>query len=141
MNYELTNIDGITIYRTKPKALPANKDLKQRARDLRKAGVLSEVLFWMQVKNGNFYGIDFDRQRVIGNYIVDFYVKSLDLVIEIDGSSHDEKAEYDDTRQKYLEELGLKVYRIEDYNIKNYLAQSIEKLKEFILLNFSIPSS
>lgn len=141
MNYELTNIDGITIYRTKPKALPANKELKHRARDLRKAGVLSEILFWMQVKNGNFYGIDFDRQRVIGNYIVDFYVKSLDLVIEIDGTSKDEKGEYDDTTQKYLEELGLKVYRIDDYNIKNYLAQSIEKLKEFIILNFSNPSS
>lgn len=125
MNEELTNIDGIVIYRTKPKVLPANKDLKQRARDLRKAGVLSEVLFWMQVRNGGFYGIDFDRQRVIGNYIVDFYVKSLDLVIEIVGTSHDEKGEYDEARQKYLDELGLKVYRIEDYNIKNYLSKSM----------------
>ncbi|MBP1163359.1 very-short-patch-repair endonuclease [Chryseobacterium sp. PvR013] len=38
-----------------------------------------------------FHTIDFDRQRIIGNYIVDFYVKTLGLIIEIDGSSHDEK--------------------------------------------------
>jgi len=54
-----------------------------------------------------FHRIDFDRQRVIGNFIVDFYVKALGLVIEIDGSSHIGKEDYDKQRQNYLESLGL----------------------------------
>lgn len=47
-----------------------------------------------------FWKIDFDRQRIIGNYIVDFYVKTLGLVIEIDGSSHENKEEYDQKREE-----------------------------------------
>jgi len=42
------------------------------------------VLFWKQVHKGKFYGINFNRQKIIGRYIVDFYVPSLSLVIEIE---------------------------------------------------------
>jgi very-short-patch-repair endonuclease len=55
--------------------LPANPNFKVRAKALRQARNLSEVLFWIQVTKGGFHKIDFDRQKVIGNYIVDFYVK------------------------------------------------------------------
>ncbi|MCY7291467.1 MAG: DUF559 domain-containing protein [Ferruginibacter sp.] len=61
--------------------------------------MLSEVLFWQQVHKGVFHKIDFNRQRIIGNYIVDLYVRSLGLIIEIDGSRHDHKAIYDAERQ------------------------------------------
>src|SRR5690606_11048916 len=54
-------------------SLPYNPKLKERARELRKAGNLPEVLFWNEVKNRQFKGFDFDRQKIIGNYIVDFY--------------------------------------------------------------------
>jgi len=50
--------------------------LKLLAKEKQKAGIYSEVLFWQQVRNKQFYQIDFDRQRIIGNYSVDFYVKS-----------------------------------------------------------------
>ena len=56
--------------------LPFYPDLKERAKKLRKAGNLSEVLFWNQVKNKQFSGLDFDRQKIIGDYIVDFYYKN-----------------------------------------------------------------
>lgn len=48
-----------------------------------------EVLLWQELRNKQFMGYDFDRQRPIGNYIVDFYCKDLFLAIEIDGLSHD----------------------------------------------------
>jgi very-short-patch-repair endonuclease len=51
-----------------------------RSRSLRKGYVLSEVIFWKQVRNKEFHQIDFDRQKIIGNYIVDFYIKSLGVV-------------------------------------------------------------
>lgn len=60
----------------------------------------------------------FDRQRIIGNYIVDFYVKSLGLVIEVDETSHNNKEEYDAQRKAYLISSKLKIYRISDLRIK-----------------------
>lgn len=92
--------------------LPYNPKLKERARELRQAGNLSEVLFWNQVKNKQFKGYDFDRQKIIGNYIVDFYCSNCNVVIEIDGRSHEEKQEYDAKRDSYLESLGLNVIHI-----------------------------
>lgn len=93
--------------------LPYNSQLKQRAKKLRQARNLSEVLFWNQVKNKQFKGFDFDRQKIIGNYIVDFYCTNCRVVIEIDGSSHYYKQEYDDKRDCYLESLGLTVIHIQ----------------------------
>ncbi|WP_228376961.1 endonuclease domain-containing protein [Chryseobacterium vrystaatense] len=86
--------------------------------------------------------MDFDRQRIIGNYIVDFYVKILGLVIEIDGSSHDEKEVYDGIRQEYLESLGLLVFRITDFDIRNNIAFVMKDLEYFIILHYgTTPSS
>nr|WP_309760314.1 DUF559 domain-containing protein [Flavobacterium sp.] len=124
-------INSQPIYRNFIVNLPYNIKLKTRSRALRKAGVLSEVIFWLQVHKGIFWKIDFDRQRIIGNYIVDFYAKTLGLVIEIDGSSHDNKEEYVQKREEYLLFLGLKVYRISDLRIKhdlnNVLATILQK--------------
>ena len=93
-------------------ALPYNPKLKERAKELRQAGNVSEVLFWNQVKNKQFKGFDFDRQKIVGNYIVDFYCSNCNVVIEIDGSSHDDKQEYDAARDSFLESLGLTVIHI-----------------------------
>ena len=141
MNNEvLTYIHDIPIYRRKIGILPANNSLSIKAKALRKAGVLSEVLFWLQVRNNTFWSIDFDRQRVIGSFIVDFYVKSLGLVIEIDGSSHDGKEEYDTARESFLRNLGLKVYRISDSRVKHNLFTVMQELEEYIVLKFGKPS-
>ena len=120
-----------------PKTLPTNIKLKQRARELRKAGNLSEVLFWQQVRNKKFIELDFDRQKIIGNYIVDFFVKSLGLVVEIDGSSHDLKIEYDKERENYLKSLGLKIFRIPDIDVKKNLDGVMYGLKGFIKDNWN----
>ena len=110
--------------------LPYNPKLKQRAKELRKAGVLSEVLMWKQLKKAQLLGLDFDRQKIIGSYIVDFFNANLGLVIEIDGSSHDDKQEYDEHRQAFLEGLGLKVVRYQDKDVKHNLDGVITNLTE-----------
>jgi len=110
--------------------LPFNPKLKQRARELRKAGNLSEVLFWNQVKNKKFLNLDFDRQKIIGNYIVDFYCKDLGVVVEIDGESHNEKQEYDQERDTYLGSFGLKIFHIQDIDIKKNLDGVLGFLRE-----------
>jgi very-short-patch-repair endonuclease len=110
------------------KDLPYNPNLKQRAKKLRQAGNLSEVLFWNQVKNKQFKGLDFDRQKIVGNYIVDFYCSNWNVVIEIDGSSHDNKQEYDQARDSYLKNLGLVVIHIPVIEVMKNMAGVMEML-------------
>jgi len=103
-------------------SLPYNPALREKARELRKAGNLSEVLLWQQLHKQKFKGYDFDRQKIIGNYIVDFYCTNCHVVIEVDGKSHDNhKAEYDEERDNFLRELGLAVIRISDADVLNRL--------------------
>lgn len=133
----LTHINGIIIYRNSVENLPYNPLLKPLAKEKRKLGILSEVLFWKQVRSKTFHHIDFDRQRIIGNYIVDFYVKALGLAVEIDGTSHDFKQEYDLERTKFLESLGLKILRITDWDVKQNLSLAMKDLENFIVENYS----
>lgn len=132
----LTHINGIEIYRRKIEILPKNKKLLLQARSLRKAYNLSEVIFWKQVRNNEFHAIDFDRQRIIGNYIVDFYVKSLGLVIEIEKSNNSSN-EVNSEKKKFLESLELKVLNFSDFRIKNDLINVMKELENFIIDNFS----
>jgi type I site-specific restriction-modification system R (restriction) subunit/very-short-patch-repair endonuclease len=111
-------------------SLPYNPKLKDRARELRKAGNLPEVLFWNEVKNKQFKGYDFDRQKIIGNYIVDFYCSNCQVVIEIDGSSHDDKVEYDAERDAFLESLGLTVIHIPVNDIMKQMSSVMNMLYE-----------
>lgn len=62
-------------------------------------------------------GYDFDRQRPIDNYIVDFYCKELQLAIEIDGESHHGNDERDKKKDERLNQLGVTVLRFDDPEI------------------------
>ena len=66
------------------------------------------------------YPVNIFRQRVIGNYIADFYCSSAKLIIELDGSQHFEEknAEYDRIRADYFKSLGIKVIRFTNDEIK-----------------------
>jgi very-short-patch-repair endonuclease len=95
-----------------------NPKLKPLSKELRGKGTLAEVLLWNQLKGSKMLGFRFLRQKPIGKYIVDFYCPNLKLVIEIDGDSHREKIESDQTRIKDLEALGLHVLRFLDRDVK-----------------------
>ncbi len=137
----MPNINGTEIKLHPVLVLPYNPDLKARTKKLRQAENLPEVLFWMQVNKKKFHQLDFDRQRVIGNYIVDFYVRKLGLVIEIDGSSHHYKQEYDIKREAYLISLGLRVYRIKVHDVMKRMADVLVGLEEYIVLEYGIRTS
>lgn len=132
----LTCIEGIPIYRNFVKNLPYNPNLIPLTRIKGKQRILSEVLFWQQVRNRGFHGIDFDRQRIIGSYIVDFYVKALGLVVEIDGSTHDPEKEYGSARIAFLEVLGLNVFLTSDWDMKHQLRKVMKDLENFIIEHY-----
>jgi len=56
-----------------------NNKLKSLARQNRKAGNLSEVLLWQQIKGRKLFGLQWTRQKPILNYIVDFYCPKLKI--------------------------------------------------------------
>ena len=132
----LTIIHDIPIKRNFVLNLPYNASLKSRAKALRKAGNFSEVVFWKEVRNKSFWNIDFDRQRIIGNYIVDFYVKALGLVVEIDGEIHNFQEEYDEKREMFLKELGLKVFRISTTKMLFDTENVMKDLEQFIITEY-----
>ncbi len=111
-------------------SLPYNPILKQRARKLRNTGNLAEVLLWSQLRNKQFKSFDFDRQKIIGNYIVDFYCVNKNVVLEVDGSSHIGKKEYDAKRDIYLQSLGLKIIHIPNEEILDNLDGVMQYLKK-----------
>lgn len=134
----LTQIRGIPIKQPPPLVLPCNKKLKPLLSEKRKGGLLCEVLFWQQIHRRRFHKIDFDRQKIIGNYIVDFYAKNLGLAVEIDGSSHDFKQEYDAKRQTDLENYGVKVFRISNHDIKSNMVIAMRDLENFIIEHYGV---
>jgi len=107
-----------------------NPNLKERSRMLRKNSTLAEVLLWNLLKNRQIMGYKFRRQSPVDNCIVDFYCKELHLAIEIDGLSHDFKMEYDEKRQKQLEQAGITIFRISDREVKQNINHVIELLVE-----------
>ena len=132
----LTTIHNIPIKRNFILNLPYNPSLKDRAKALRKAGNFSEVVFWKEVRNKSFWNIDFDRQRIIGNYIVDFYVKALGLVIEIVGEIDNFQEDYDEKRELFLKNLGLKIFRISTTKMKYDTESVMKDLEQFIISEY-----
>jgi very-short-patch-repair endonuclease len=97
-----------------------------------------EVLLWNELKDDKFWGFDFDRQRCIDNYIVDFYCKDLMLAIEIDGMSHTYEEAFlkDEIRQSKLESLGVTFIRFSEaemkYDMQNVIRVIEGKIAEII---------
>jgi len=104
------------------KIIPYNPNLKILARDLRKQRILSEVILWKAVK-GKALKVEFHRQVPMLEFIVDFYCHEIKLVIEIDGSSHnnDEVLQYDKNRQELIEKYGVTFLRFLDIDVRNNL--------------------
>ena len=95
-----------------------NNRLTKKAQTLRKNMTKEERLLWYEFLKS--LPITFNRQKVIGNYIVDFYCAFAKIVIEIDGSQHfsEENIVLDKERDKYLNSLGLRVLRYNNLEIK-----------------------
>lgn len=93
------------------------------AKSLRKRATRQEKHLWYDFLSG--YEVRFQRQKVIGNYIADFYCHKAKLVVEVDGSQHYTLAgeTADEFRTEILEEYGLKVIRITNRQVN-------EKFKE-----------
>lgn len=93
--------------------------LKQYARRLRAEMPESEQELWWRLRRKQLLGVQFYRQKPIGNYIVDFYAPKAKLVVKVDGSQHLEStsAQEDVQRDAYLADLGLLVLRFSNLQV------------------------
>ena len=113
----------------------SNKKLSPISRVLRNNMTKEERHLWY-----DFFKklpITVNRQKVIGNFIVDFYVAEANLVVELDGSQHYENPRQiasDFDRDKFLESIGVKVLRYSNLEIQ----RSFESVCEDILSYISI---
>ena len=122
------------------KILPYDPKLKSLARELRNNSTLSEVLLWQHLKKKQMRGYDFDRQKPIGNYIVEFFCNELMLAIEIDGVSHEDKTEKDGLRQTRLESLGVRFLRFYDSDVKGNMQGVVVAIEEWLRVNEPTPN-
>ena len=110
-----------------------NSTLKSYAREHRNFSISrAEKFIWKAALSRNQLGVKFKRQRPVDQFIVDFFCQSLGLIIEIDGSSHFKKAEYDLYKQKQLEELGFTVIRFPEGEVLNQFEEVYTKLLHVI---------
>ena len=96
-----------------------NKNLTPLAKTLRKNMTKEENKLWYQYLRQ--YSIRFLRQKVINNYIVDFYCSKVKLIIELDGGQHYETTgiNTDKNRDFELSQLGYKILRFSNLDINS----------------------
>ncbi|MBX3650914.1 MAG: endonuclease domain-containing protein [Burkholderiales bacterium] len=90
---------------------------KTFARSLRKSETDAERKIWQQLRSRNLNGAKFRRQHPIGHYVVDFICINEKLIIELDGSQHQQHKDYDAERTAFLEQSGYRVLRFWDNDV------------------------
>ncbi|MBN1563869.1 MAG: DUF559 domain-containing protein [Anaerolineae bacterium] len=104
--------------------------MRDAARELRNEQTPAEKRLWARLRKQQVAGFKFRRQQSIGRYIVDFYCSDARLIIEVDGSIHDEMQEQDQDRQDVLEHLGYRVLRFTNEDVVTALDGVIETIAE-----------
>ena len=94
-----------------------NPRLLRNARQLRNRMTDAEQCLWQHLRDRRLNGYKFRRQQPIGNYIADFVCIRPKLIVEADGSQHDEQRAYDETRSENLRALGFHILRFWNHDI------------------------
>ena len=99
-------------------SLPRNKELLPYARQLRKEMTKEERHLWYDFLRA--CPEKFTRQKIVQQYILDFYCDKAKLAVELDGSQHYEAEgiAYDAVRTAALNRLGIRVLRFSNTDVK-----------------------
>ena len=94
----------------------------------------TERSLWRRLRNAQLNGVKFRRQQPVGNYIVDFISFEKNLVIEVDGSQHNEPTFIgdDQERTRYLESRGYQVIRFWNNEVLGNMEGVIHRILEAI---------
>ena len=105
-----------------------NSNLKALSRRLRTEATAEENKLWYEFLRG--LNVHFCRQKIIGNYIVDFCCPSAKLIVELDGSQHfdDEGIKFDSIRAEYLNSKGFRIVRYTNEDIHERFCEVCEDI-------------
>ena len=111
------------------------KKLQPFRRILRKKMTFAEVALWIMIKNKQLDGVRFLRQYSVGHYILDFYTPQFKLAIELDGEGHftEQQMAYDKRRDEYLNSLGIRVLRFENFEVIEYPDRTLEEIRKYLV--------
>ena len=104
-------------------------------RELRKSQTSAEGLLWELVRDRRVLGFKFRRQHQIGRYVVDFYCREAQLIIECDGGVHDrnDQWQHDRSRDLYLTQLGNRVVRFKNDQVLSNTETVLEEIASLLL--------
>ena len=118
------------------------QEIKHFSRKLRKNQTYHEKMLWERLRDRQLEGFKFLRQHPIlydrhGNdlnfFIPDFFCSTARLAIELDGSSHNGKQDYDQWRSEILSKMHITVLRFKNEELYD-IANVISKIKENLML-------
>jgi very-short-patch-repair endonuclease len=105
------------------------EEIAQRARELRREMTLEERILWQRLRTNRLGGFHFRRQQAIEHFIVDFYCHAAALIVEVDGSIHQQQAEYDAERDRILTARGFRVMRVRNEDVERDLEGVLERIE------------
>ncbi len=111
-----------------------NADLTPNAKALRRDMTKVEKHLWYDFLST--YAVRFQRQKVLGRYIADFYCAKAKLVVEVDGSEHyePEAMAYDQRRTEFLQQAyGLEVLRFDDGEVMAHFSEVCDAIHVFVM--------
>jgi len=111
------------------------KELRELAKNNRKKPTTGEEIIWKEILMKRKIGYKFLRQKPVNRFILDFYCSELNLAIEIDGNSHNKKKNYDNARDLFLNQIGIKTIRFSNDEV----IDNIENVKKKIMIIISPP--
>lgn len=108
----------------------ADQETIDAARLLRKQSTIAEHQLWEALRDRRLNGLKFRRQQPLGPFIVDFYCAEQRLIIEIDGESHNDQHEYDESRTQYLTAPDRRVLRYTNDQVLSNLDKVLQDIAQ-----------
>jgi len=114
--------------------LSYNKELKEYSRTLRRNMTDAERLLWSKIRRKQLKDQQFYRQKIICNYIVDFFCPKANLIIEVDGGQHynSEGKKKDEVRDERMNLMGLRILRFSDHEVLKNIDGVIEMILRYL---------
>jgi very-short-patch-repair endonuclease len=104
-----------------------------RARELRREQTPYERRLWQRLRDHRMNDVHFRRQHCIGPYIADFACVKAKLIVELDGSSHEERRDADEYRDRILADDGWKTLRFSNVEVRDHLEGVWERIRDEVL--------
>ncbi|MYA50565.1 MAG: endonuclease domain-containing protein [Chloroflexi bacterium] len=99
-----------------------------RSRELRSASTDAEQALWQRVRARQLGGYKFRRQVPIAWFIADLVCEEGKLIVELDGSQHQERTEADERRTRQIERHGYRVMRVWNNDVLKNIDGVLEAL-------------